>query len=61
MEILTQTTIDVEYSNEEITPHLRWSTNGTLEQAWNITHFRGGVPHKRTTEWRGVPSESPRF
>lgn len=47
--------VEVESSIDEITPHLRWS-NGILQQAWNITHYRGGVPHKRSTEWRDVPT-----
>lgn len=53
--------IDVEDRMEEVTPHLRWSENGTLEQAWIVTHYRAGVPHKRTTEWRDVPSAPPRI
>jgi hypothetical protein len=53
---MTMTTIDIDASQSEITPHLRWR-DGVLEQAWNITHYRAGVPHKRTTEWRPVPTE----
>lgn len=59
MEFSTYTTTDIDDYTEEVTAHLRWSTNGALEQAWNITHYRGGVPHKRTTEWRDVPSLPP--
>jgi hypothetical protein len=48
--------IDVDSSTAEITPHLRWS-GGILQQAWIVTHCRAGVPHKRTTEWRDIPTE----
>jgi hypothetical protein len=47
---------DVDSSISEITPHLRWY-KGILQQGWVVTHYRAGVPHKRTTEWRDVPTE----
>lgn len=41
-------------STAEVTPHLRWN-NGVLQQGWVVIHYRQGVPHKRTTEWRDIP------
>lgn len=51
MQIITENS---DSSLEEITCHLRLK-EGVLQQAWNITHYRAGVPHKQTTEWRDVP------
>lgn len=49
-------TVDIDSTMAEITPHLRWS-NGILQQGWIVIHYRGGVQHKRMTEWRDVPTE----
>jgi len=42
-------------SVQEITPQLQWC-KGVLQQAWNVTHYKGGIPHNLTTEWRDVPT-----
>ncbi len=48
--------VNIDSSTEEVTPHLRW-LKGTLQQAWIVIHYSGGVPLKRITEWRIVPTE----
>ena len=53
------TTTDIDSSMEKITSHLRWN-NGVLQQAWSVTHYRAGVPHKMTTEWRDIPQADSR-
>jgi len=41
---------------EKPTCHLRW-LGSTLQQAWEITHYRGAQPVNLETQWRDVPTE----
>jgi hypothetical protein len=49
-------TVNVTETSAEITPHLRWH-KGVLQQGWVVTHYKAGVPFKRVTEWRDIPTE----
>ena len=41
-----------------VTPVLRWSAAGTLQQEWETWELTDGFARSRTTEWRDVPVEA---